>query len=212
MLTHPSTLPRHREPLLRQLMGGGITNLHTHIAGATIASGRWIIPGWMRTVITFSAFAVDALFYQPIFVTTITTYDRIGINVQSGAAGTVRLGIYEADVSSPNAITPKALVLDAGTVDVTTTGTKQITISETLNPGFYFLAMAMGVTATIYGTDSVSGPMETAALAGGSPGHVMNRLIPTLSRTGVGSGALADPAAAPTTDSSIWAQTVALRR
>ena len=73
-------------------------------------------------------------------VTTDVTLDRIGISVNTaGAAGSViRLGIYRDD----GAIGPDALVLDAGTVDSTTTGRKEITISQALTPDNYWLMLA----------------------------------------------------------------------
>jgi hypothetical protein len=65
-----------------------------------------------------------------------------------GASGAViRLGIY-----SPSSSTglPSTLVLDAGTVDATSTGYKQITISQSLNAGHYYLcALSQGATCVI---------------------------------------------------------------
>ena len=73
-------------------------------------------------------------------VTTDVTIDRIGISVNTaGAAGSViRLGIYRDD----GAIGPDALVLDAGTLDSTTTGRKEIVISQALTPDNYWLMLA----------------------------------------------------------------------
>jgi len=69
--------------------------------------------------------------------------DRIGIQVQTaGTAGAgtgkARLGIYRA--VSDLELAPGALVLDAGQVDVTTTGQKIITIDQALDPDtlYYF--------------------------------------------------------------------------
>lgn len=68
-------------------------------------------------------------------VSATTTFDRIGVEITSAvASSTVRLGIY--NVSN---LLPTTLVLDAGTVDSTTTGVKQITISQTLPIGMYLL-------------------------------------------------------------------------
>lgn len=57
--------------------------------------------------------------------------DRIGITVKTaaGASETCRLGIYAANSST---FLPDALVVDAGTVAVDSTGVKEITISETI--------------------------------------------------------------------------------
>ena len=67
-----------------------------------------------------------------------TTFDRIGVHVTTAVSGaTVRLGIYADSVNRP-----AALVLDAGTVDASSTGYKEITISQTLSAGVYWLAAA----------------------------------------------------------------------
>jgi hypothetical protein len=62
----------------------------------------------------------------------------IGIEVttlQSGGLG--RLGIYATSLTTG---LPSTLILDAGTVDCSSTGFKEITISQALNPGRYWLA------------------------------------------------------------------------
>jgi len=76
-------------------------------------------------------------------VTKTTAFDRITIEVTTaGSVGSlIRLGIYNTDSGG----FPSTLVLDAGTVDSTTTGVKSITITQTLAPGLYCLvACAQG--------------------------------------------------------------------
>lgn len=77
--------------------------------------------------------------YAVMFVVSkTTTFDRIQCEVTSAiASSTVRLGIY----NSTNNI-PTTKLLDAGTVDSSSTGAKEITISQTLTPGVYFLVSA----------------------------------------------------------------------
>lgn len=77
--------------------------------------------------------------YFPVSATT--TFDRIGIEVTSAiASSTVRLGIFRCVGGIPS-----TLVLDAGTIDSSTTGAKEITISQSLTPGLYvLLAVAQG--------------------------------------------------------------------
>lgn len=76
-------------------------------------------------------------YLTPFFVTKTTTYTKIAVRVLSGASAgrTARLGIY----GTTNGL-PDALILDAGTVDCSTTGSKSITINQTLTPAVYFLA------------------------------------------------------------------------
>lgn len=76
---------------------------------------------------------------QPFSIGTTATATRIAVNVQSaGPAGSIiRLGIYSNDATTDK---PNALLLDAGTVAVSTTGWKAITISQALTAGTYWLA------------------------------------------------------------------------
>ena len=80
-------------------------------------------------------------------VARTTTFDRIVGEVTLGAVGsTVRLGIY-ADTGGHK---PGALVLDAGTIDGNTLSPQEITISQQLVPGLYWVgAVAQGGTPTV---------------------------------------------------------------
>ena len=75
--------------------------------------------------------------YQMYFPTI--NIDRIGCRVATaGGAGSLgRLGIY---YPSATACYPGQLLLDAGTVAVDQTGNREITISQSLTEGFYWLA------------------------------------------------------------------------
>ena len=66
--------------------------------------------------------------------------DALATMCQAGVASAlVRLGIYDCD----DDLQPTSLVLDAGTVDFSTTGFKSITgLSQTLDRGVYLLAAA----------------------------------------------------------------------
>jgi hypothetical protein len=87
--------------------------------------------------------------YTPIFVPVTTTYDRIAITTASSFVGTstVRLGIYNNLDGEPSTV-----VLDAGTVSPTAASTNyQITISQSLSAGFYWLAFCQQGTAPTTG-------------------------------------------------------------
>jgi len=77
----------------------------------------------------------------PFFCVNTTTFDRIGVVVTTAVAGSIRLGIYEAD---PDTGYPAAgPLLDAGTVDPGTTGGKEIIISQQLTGGrLYWLGLS----------------------------------------------------------------------
>jgi len=79
-----------------------------------------------------------------VVLSATATADRIGIEVTAGGAGsTIGLAIYNSDSTGM----PGTLVLDAGTVDASTTGFKEIAISQILGAGTYWLA-ALYVTGT----------------------------------------------------------------
>lgn len=116
--------------------------------------------------------SVDFLFFTPFYCSAAQTFDRIGINVTTtGTAANARLGIY----GSTAAFAPGALVLDAGTVAVGTTGGKEITISQALTTDtLYWLAIVPDGNVTV-----------SARAVGAAPFHGYGTLAATQARTGV---------------------------
>lgn len=117
------------------------------IAGRYYDATQVIAPGASGGV----AFASGFLLMQPIYIPASDTIDRIGIYVNSAAAGgsVARLGIYARSASTGLA---GALILDAGTVAIDSTGAKEITISQSVSGGdWLYLAYIANGTATIYG-------------------------------------------------------------
>jgi len=74
----------------------------------------------------------------PFFCPDTSTFTKIGVEINgSGTASSVaRLGIYD-DLNSK----PDTLLLDAGTVDITSTGYKEITINQAVQFGMVWLAV-----------------------------------------------------------------------
>lgn len=93
----------------------------------------------------------------PFPVTETTTYDKIGIKVDTaGASGTsARLGVYKDNGSQY----PGGLLVDAGTVPTDATGVQTLPINLTLERGIYWLARnsdgGPGITG-INNQDSIS--------------------------------------------------------
>ena len=87
----------------------------------------------------------NRMFLSPIFFNKTTSLDRIG-SVSSGSfagTSTVRFGIYSDLNGFPN-----TLVLDAGTATFTAASQgQQITINQSVNTGFYWLAFCQQGTA-----------------------------------------------------------------
>ena len=82
--------------------------------------------------------------YLPFLVERTTTFDRIACRTATTITGTstVRLGIYNNSNKQPTTV-----LLDAGTVSVNAASTIfSITINQTLNPGWYWLAHVVNST------------------------------------------------------------------
>lgn len=111
-------------------------------------SGDYVFPPCINTTTgnANSGFMVS----YPLFLPT-ATYDRIGCEVTSaaGAGSLGRLGIYN---SSSTSNYPNTRLLDAGTVAVSSTGKKEITINQAITQGIYWLT---------YLSDTVSGSAPT---------------------------------------------------
>ena len=146
----------------------------------------------------------QAMRLLPFVVPTAMTYDRIGAQVDtSGASGVVRLGIYNSDANNR----PSALVLDAGTIDASSTGYKEITISQTLSAGLYWVTAVSQVTSSVAvrtcgtaGSSVVNVPGTTGTLvappnsflhttsAGGTSAATVSGALPSTVTPGFSSG------------------------
>lgn len=110
----------------------------------------------------------DVLYLTPFLVGVTTTFTRIGLEVTSLSAGAARLGIYNFTDGLPG-----TLVLDAGTINTGSAAVLEVTISQELFPGWYFLAVVFNATPSVR-----FGPAPTtfAVMAGwgfnGAPGNV----------------------------------------
>lgn len=110
---------------------------------------------------TNTAVSANRLYFYPFPINSIGAFTRIGVRVTTLHASNARLGIY----NMVNGL-PTTLVQDCGTVSVGTTGNKEITITQTLNPGSYALASVFSGTPTMafgvnmYANNSTGGAFE----------------------------------------------------
>ena len=101
------------------------------------------------------ALSANELLAGAVFIARSLSIDRIAINVSSaGAAGKkARLGIYANGENNY----PGALVLDAGTVDVDSTGVKSIIVDQSLSKGIHwFVVLSDGTPSVRRGEYAVS--------------------------------------------------------
>ena len=108
------------------------------------------------STITTATFSQNRVYCYPLFIQESITIDRLGVECTTASASTTwRIGIYNSDSNG----LPTTVVLDAGTVDTSTTGLKTITVNQTLAAGLYFIAGvwqggSASPTMRAYGTSS----------------------------------------------------------
>lgn len=91
--------------------------------------GQMLAAGWGGVTYTN-----NRLYYEPFTLTAPIQVTALGLNISVGGAGTCRMGLARLGGD----FQPTALMGDAGTVDISTTGLKSITgLSIDLSPGVY---------------------------------------------------------------------------
>lgn len=106
--------------------------------------GPFLSGGAQTTQSIASANSIRAF---PFFVPKNTKFDRIAIRVTTAGTGTTpraRLGIYDDNGN----VFPGNLVLDAGEVNVSATGVKELTIDVTLQGGKLYWLVLVGQDTT----------------------------------------------------------------
>lgn len=108
----------------------------------------------VQPTLTTNAPSANYLYAVPFYTPSPVIADRIAIlGVSAGDAGNARLGIYDSDRNCY----PSRLLLDAGTVDTSSTGLKAITIRQGLARGLKWLVAVFNATPTVRTVD-VAGP------------------------------------------------------
>jgi hypothetical protein len=110
-----------------------------------LTAGQYYSPLRVSAPNTTAVF--QTTYYVPIAFFTTDTFDRISIITSAAYVGTgaVRLGIYNNDSATGK---PSTVLLDAGTVATTAASTNyEITISQSLTAGYYWLAFNMQTAA-----------------------------------------------------------------
>lgn len=152
------------------------TNSTTGILWARAARTHLYVTG-SYTPLAPSSSAVgqtnSRIFYLPFYVPKRTAFDRIAINhtATTSTTGGVRLGIYATATAGG---VPGSLILDAGVADTTTAAAvKEITISQTLDPGIYWAAAGFQFTgSTPSVTSAASCQIQLALSAPGATSGV----------------------------------------
>jgi len=116
---------------------GTSSSSSTGITGSPAVTGQWYRGGYPSGAASTPTTAIGTM-YARRFLLMSGTLVRIGAQHFSNATASelLRLGIY-----NDNNGLPGTLLLDAGTIDLSTaTGFKQITISQAIATGYYWFA------------------------------------------------------------------------
>ena len=132
-------------------------------------SGYWYETN-VTSAINTTSFTKSRLYLHPLFIQESIIIDRVGVEVTAATSSTTwRIGIYNADSNG----VPTTVVLDAGTVDTSSTGLKVITVNQTLSAGVYYVGGvfqgAGSSSPTMRGYSTFSGnwsPVATTTQAG----------------------------------------------
>lgn len=100
-------------------------------------------------VATISA---NSIYYQPISIAG--TVNRIGVEVTTGVAGAARLGLYTNSGGIPG-----TLILDCGTVDVTSNALVEATIADTVLRGEWIWMAVVSNVAPAFRCGTVNSAM-----------------------------------------------------
>jgi hypothetical protein len=154
--------------------GGGVDQGHLFMLG----SSWWYIPGNQIHGSTTAGIVGNYLYFFPWVVDYPYPIDEMGVEVTTVGAGLFRLGIYQADMNW----VPGALLLDAGTVDVSTLGVKRLSISPlTLPAGRLYGVVNGNVTATLrhYNAAGVGPSSSIGPNMGTSPANAVTNVART---------------------------------
>lgn len=147
------------------------------------------------------AVTVDQLWAAPIMVSRPLTIDRIAFYVATLAAGaTARVGVYAAGVNQY----PGALLKDAGTVSVATTGLKEVTVTPSLKLqiGLHWLAIISDGSPVLKASSPAESPLDL------HPNFANLRADWWVAQA---YGALPDPFTAPAGNSEVWRLNLGVR-
>lgn len=111
-------------------------------SGYTPPSGSWQMPGNPLVTVDTGAMVSGSLFFMPYDIGPLPmTIDALGISVTTAlVAGTTTtsVGLYKDDGSGGYPDTTSGGRIGSGTLTLTSTGIKTVTVSATLAPGRYW--------------------------------------------------------------------------
>lgn len=128
-----------------------------------MSTGRYYSYPFVATT-AGNTYTADRLYGMPIFIGTSVTLTKIGLATTTGNAGNARLGIYNMGTDG----LPSTLLLDAGTVTTTAIAEKEITISQAVTAGWYYLGVVFDAGGAASNTRGISTANNGSFVLGGS--------------------------------------------
>lgn len=117
---------------------------------------RYYVAGHWTGNLGSISYSDNFIIAAPLIMPSRSRIDRIGIRVLGGAAGTARIGIYNA--TSGTNMMPWALLHDSGELDTSSTGFKIATVNWALEPDtLYWAALLMSANAVTVRAVPVTG-------------------------------------------------------
>lgn len=159
-----------------------ILDAHHRSVHEDLLVGKWFTPAPVIATAQTTSLDVDKLYAYHLAIARALTIDRLGLFVSVAGAGSARLGIYNDNGN----VYPGSLLLDAGAVDISSTGIKQSTISQALTKGLYWLAIICSAEITVYKGAWAYSPL-------GRSNSTLKAVYSHRYKSGVGYGALPDP-------------------
>lgn len=133
-----------------------------------MASGRYYSnPHDPQGTSTIAFLSAGDMYVAPLWVPTATSFTKIAANVTTAAASsTITLGVYDADAYDQ----PRTLLFQSSALASATTGWKEETISQTLQPGLYWVSLlALGGAPRVNGSLQPHGAVASAAATLANP-------------------------------------------
>jgi len=109
-----------------------------------MAAGKYYTYPFVTTIANVFVTA-NRLYAIPVYISETGTFSKIGMEVTTGLAGNGRVGIYNMDSDG----LPSTLILDAGAFTTNAAAEKEVTISQSLSQGWYYLAFVSDVAVEI---------------------------------------------------------------
>lgn len=209
-------------PLATDVLGNGTADATKYLAGdstwKTMPAGGSTVGQQVRTIVGRYYNGVDhimttnrsiprSLACFPISFAETVTVDRIGMTITTaGSAGNfVRLGIY---ASGADGLPTGVPILNAGTVDTTTTGVKELTVSQVLTAGVVYWLCYTGTSAAGSGYgDAATATQNSANMRLGRTNMSGTAVSATMvSRSGNSDGVLPDATGSTWTFASDYAR------